>query len=445
VEVQQARFQETEAFLRLVRENFARQGVGNLEAVELGLREALLKDGQRLLEELLNQAQENLADNTSRPGEKCHPGRAKKGRTIFGPVQLRRRYFYNPFIHQGRAPLDEALGLVNGFSPALVRLSSRAATRQGYEGASQDLQALAGIEIEGRQIQRLVNAVAPQIALQLKEGQNPDTDSIPVMYVEVDGTGVPMVAPELAGRKGKQPDGSAKTREVKLGSIFTQTRCDEEGRPERDFASTTYVGGFESAEAFGLRVRAEARRRGVGRAQTVVFIGDGAPWIWELCRLNFPAAVEILDLYHALEHLHLLCQGLYASHEHWIGKMEFKWENQIKNDQVALVIATARHRLQQLGPAAESSLETQIAYFEHHQRRMLYKTYHQAGLFCGSGVVEAGCRTVIGQRLKNSGMFWTEAGGKSVLDLRCALQGNRWDECWDRLHQSDRLKIRAVA
>lgn len=428
-----------------MREGFVRQGVGNLEAVELGLREALLKDGRRLLEELLGQAEQSLADNASRWGEKCHPSREKEARTIFGPVQLCRRYFYDAVHHQGRAPLDDALGLIHGFSPALVRLCARAAARQGYEAASQDLLALAGIVIDGRQIQRLVNRVAPQLAVQLEAGQSAESNPVPVMYVEVDGTGVPMVASELAGRKGKQPDGTAKTREVKLGAVFTQTRCDEEGRPERDFASTTYVGGFETAEAFGLRVRAEARRRGIGRARQVVFIGDGAAWIWELCRLNFPGAIEILDLYHALEHLHQLCQCLYPGQKHWANKMESAWKDLLKNDRVADLIAGARRRLQQLDPAPESPLESQIAYFEHHQHRMAYKTYRQAGLFCGSGVVEAGCRAVIGQRLKNSGMFWTESGGKSVLDLRCALQGNRWDECWNRLHQSDRFKIRAAA
>ncbi len=431
--------------MRLVRQDFARQGVGNLEALELGLREALLKDGRRLLEELLGQADQGLDDNISHPGEKSHPGRGKQVRTIFGPIQLHRRYFYAQAHQKGRAPLDEALGLVNGFSPALVRLSARAATRQGYEAASQDLQALAAIQIEGRQIQRLVNGIAPQVAAQLAAGQSAQLEALPVLYAEVDGTGVPMVADELAGRKGKQPDGTAKTREVKLGAIFTQTRCDEKGRPERDFASTTYVGSFEPAEAFGLRVRAEARRRGLGRAQKVVFIGDGAAWIWELCRLNFPGAVEILDLYHALEHLHQLCEGLYADPKTRAKTMQGRWEVLLKNDQVAEVIAVARRRLLQLGPQAESSLASQIAYFEHHQHRMLYKTYRQAGLFCGSGVVEAGCRAVIGQRLKNSGMFWTETGGKSILDLRCALLGNRWDECWNRLHESDRLKIRAAA
>jgi hypothetical protein len=429
----------------LVREDFARQGVGNLEAVELGLRQALLKDGRLLLEQLLQQADLSVPNNTSRPGEKCHPRRAKPVQTIFGPVKLRRRYFYHAASRRGRAPLDRALGLINGFSPALVRLSARAAAREGYEAASQDLKALGDIEIEGRQIQRLVNLVAPQVAAQLQQGQTAPIDPLPVMYVEVDGTGVPMVADELAGRKGKQPDGTAKTREAKLGSIFTQTRCDEEGLPERDYASTSYVGSFEPAEAFGLCVRDEARRRGVGCAQKVVFIGDGASWIWELRRLNFPNAVEILDLYHALEHLHLLCEGLYGPQSRWARKMETTWTDMFKNDQVGQVIASARRRLQDLGTQASKSLAGQIAYFEHHQHRMLYKTYRQAGLFYGSGVVEAGCKAVIGQRLKNSGMFWTESGAKSVLDLRCALKSNRWDECWGRLHDSERLRIKAAA
>jgi hypothetical protein len=429
----------------LVRENFARQGVGNLEAVELGLREALFKDGRRLLQALLEKADSWLPDQASQPGEKCHPDRPKEVQTIFGPIQMRRRYFYAATRHTGRAPLDEALGLWHGFSPALVRLAARAGAREGYEAASQDLLELASIRIEGRQIQRLVNGVAPQVAAQLEAGPELNTAPVPILYIEADGTGVPMVADELAGRKGKQLDGTAKTREAKLGSVFNQTRCDEQGLPQRDYDSTTYTGSFESAETFGLRLLKEARRRGLGRAGRAVFIGDGAAWLWELRRTHFPQALEILDLYHALEHLHLLCESLYGPQSPRAERIEATWTDQLKNDEVAKVIAAARRRLQELGPAAKDSLETQIAYFEHHQHRMRYKTYRQAGLFYGSGVIEAGCRAVIGQRLKNSGMFWTETGAKSVLDLRCALQGNRWDECWDGLHDSHRLKIRAAA
>jgi len=381
----------------------------------------------------------------SRPGEKCHSGRRKPVQTIFGEIWLERRYFYHQASHTGRAPLDEALGLRNGFSPGLVRLAARAAAREGYEAASQDLLELAEIRLEGRQIQRLVHWVGPDIAAQLAQGQSSAQNSIPRMYIEVDGTGVPMVADELAGRKGKQPDGTAKTREVKLGAVFTQTRCDQEGKPERDYAATTYTGSFDSADAFGLRVREEARRRGLGHAQQAVFLGDGAAWVWELQRTNFPQAIPILDLYHALEHLHQLGGGLYGPRSPWAIRMEATWTDMLMNDQVAEVITAAKRRLEDLGPSAQKDLTTQIEYFERHQHRMRYKTYREAGLFYGSGVVEAGCKAVIGQRLKNSGMFWTQSGARNILELRCALKGNRWQECWDRLHDSKRLSLRIAA
>jgi hypothetical protein len=98
-----------------------------------------------------------------------------------------------------------------------------------------------------------------------------------------------------------------------------------------------------------------------------------------------------------------------------------------------------------LDPPAAEALEKQIAYFEHHQAKMRYKTYREQGLFYGSGVIEGGCKSVIGQRLKESGMFWTERGAISVLTLRVALKSHRWDECWDRLHDSHYLKLRAAA
>jgi len=416
-----------------------------MEAVELGLRQALFKDGRALLEKLYNQTDLSVPDNASRPGEKCHPARAKDIHTLFGTIAVGRDYFYQPETQAGRFPLDQALGLIHSFSPALVRLAARAAAQEGYESASQDLLAQAGVTLEGRQIQRLVNLVAPKVAAQLEQCSNTSPDPIPILYAEVDGTGVPMVAEELAGRLGKQEDGSAKTREVKLGAIFTQTKTDEEGRPVRDHASTTYVGSFESASDFGSRLRTEGLRRGLGRAVQVVFIGDGAAWIWELARVNFPFAILILDLYHALERLHELCAGLYGKDTPWAARMAQTWTAMLKNDQIGEVIGAARRRRQDLGPPLDDTLEKQIAYFAHHQDKMLYKTYRAQGLFYGSGVVEGGCKSVIGQRLKESGMFWTQAGATSVLNLRLALKSNRWDECWNRLHNSDYLKIKLAA
>jgi hypothetical protein len=416
-----------------------------LEAVELGLREALFKDARRVLEELYNQPGLQVADNASRPGEKCHPDRVKDIHTLFGTIQVRRNYFYQPRSQTGRFPLDQALGLVHSFSPALVRLSGRAAAQEGYESASQDMLALAGVTLDGRQIQRLVNLIAPAVATQLEQGTHPGSEPIPVLYAQVDGTGVPMVAEELQGRTGKQPDGSAKTREIKLGAIFTQTKTDEDGLPVRDPASTTYVGSFETALDFGSRIRAEGVRRGLGRALKVVFIGDGAAWIWELARINFPMAILILDLYHALERLHHLCEGLYGVDNPWAQRMAQTWTGMLKGDRVGEVIAAARRRLKDLELPPDNALEKQIAYFEHHHDKMLYQTYRDQGLFYGSGVIEGGCKSVIGQRLKESGMFWTQAGATSVLSLRLALKSNRWDECWNRLNNSQSLKIRIAA
>ncbi len=418
----------------------------NSEAIELGLREALLKDGRQLLQNLYAQMALAVPNNASQPGEKCHPDRPLAMHSIFGLVELRRDYFYRPATGQGRFPLDEALGLVESFSPALVRLGARAVAREGYQAASEDLVALAGIQIEGRQLHRLVQQVGPRVAAQLQEGPVGEREPIPVMYLEADATGVPMVAEELAGRPGKQPDGSAKTREIKLGCVFTQTKPDPDtGLPMRDFDSTTYMGSFETATDFGLRLRREALRRGLSRARQVVFLGDGAAWIWELARVNFPMAIEIVDFYHVAERLHELCAGLYSGPGHWAQRREEQWKPMLKEDRVAEVIAAARRRLQDLGRPADHSLDKQIAYFENHQSRMLYKTYRDQGLFYGSGVIEAGCKAVIGQRLKESGMFWTETGASQVLALRCALKGNRWEECWDRLHDSNYLKIRAAA
>lgn len=418
--------------------------MGNLEAVELGLREALLKDGRQLLQNLLEHCAAQQPDWTSQPGEKCHPDRSKKVDTLFGSIHIRRDYFYQAAQRKGRVPLDEALGLMDGSSPGLVRLASRAAARSGYAAASQDLDALAGIKIEGRQIQRIVQQSGPRIGSELRGGVCVLEPAIPIMYVQVDGTGVPMVPEELVGRKGKQPDGSAKTREVKLGCVFTQTTTDAEGHPLRDHNSTTYVGSFESAEPFGLLIRQEARRRGMGSARVVVFVGDGAAWVWELARLNFPHAVCILDFYHALEHLNALCKTLYAE-EKWARRMLELWSHQMEEDGIAEVVASARRRLRQLDPTLQETVEKQIAYFETNQERMRYKTYRQQAYFYGSGVVEAGCKTVVGQRLKQSGMLWGRPGAQSVLDLRCALLGNRWNECWNRIHQSDYLQIRAAA
>ena len=337
------------------------------------MREALLRDGRQLLETLLQSFSGSVPTSEAQKGEKCHADRPHQVDTIFGTLHLRRDYFYRADTRHGRVPLDEALGLIDGSSPGLVRLASRAAAREGYEAASEDLKELAAICLDGRQIHRLVGHSGPKVAAQLTQNpanSKPGTDPIPIMYVEVDGTGISMVAEELHGRKGKQPDGSAKTREVKLGCVFTQTRTDEEGQPMRDYHSTTYVAGFETAPEFGGRIRDEARRRELGRAKQVVVIGDGAAWIWELARVNFPLAICILDFFHMMEYFTELCQLLYGKDTDLARQTKTTMKKQMESDQVETVIATMRQRVEELGelPAATlESIQQKIGYLDNNK------------------------------------------------------------------------------
>jgi hypothetical protein len=251
------------------------------------------------------------------------------------------------------------------------------------------------------------------------------------MYVSGDGTGVPMRKGELEGRKGKQADGSSKTREAKLGCVFLQTEVDEKGHPVRKEDSTSYVASFEPAAEFGLLLRQEAQRRGMAQATKVIFIGDGAAWVWELARVNFPGAVLILDFYHALLHVHGLVEAL-CGKETPEGKRRIKlWKRGLLKGKAPRIVEEARAQLER--SLDKEKAEKEIAYLENNLARMTYGDFRKAGYFIGSGVVEAGCKTVIGQRMKRSGMFWSEEGGQGMLDLRCAFLSNRLDHfCQDR-------------
>lgn len=438
---------ETQVFLNLARQQWLTLGVKNLEAVEIGLRAALLKDGRRLLEQLLNSPEFLVPQDQGQDGEKCHPHRTREVKTVFGPVSIRRNYYYDPESQAGRTPLDTALGLVEGYSPGLVRLACRAGARDSFEQGQEDLRSYGSIDLPARQIHRLVNRVGPAMRKQLERPRPPveSATSIPTLYVSVDGTGVPMVAEELEGRSGKQADGSAKTREVKLGCVFTQTCQASDQLPLRDPQSTTFVAGFEIATDFGTKVRQEALSRGMARAKTVVYLGDGAHWIWELARVNFPFAIMILDLFHALEHLQTLTDLLHGEKTPASKALWEQWRLELLGDQVVAVIQKARQQAASLPESQQKLALSEIGYMENNQTRMLYGTYRRQGLFYGSGVVEAGCKTVIGKRLKQSGMFWTVQGAENVLIMRCAVYNRRFDAYWNAHHQTDYLEMETAA
>jgi hypothetical protein len=316
------------------------------------------------------------------------------------------------------------------YTPALARLLClEGADEMGYEKAQQHLAETGGIDVCARQIQRVVQRVGGAAQAWQERQAQPGGSSVPILYVSADATGVPMRKEELEGRAGKQPDGSAKTRMAYLGCVFTQHRRDEKGHPVRDYESTTYVSGLVPIDEFGPCLRQEAIRRGLALALQVVLLIDGAAGLENMGRLCFPTAIQIVDFYHALEHAGRVLEALLGSKEHAdYQKRLRRWAKQLLKDRVGQLIVQTRQEC--LGKSRAGAVEKELGYFVNNIPRMQYGTFRRQGFFIGSGVVEAGCKTVIGARCKQSGMFWGEPGAENILALRCIHSSRRLDQFW---------------
>ncbi len=441
----------------------------DLEAWETALRVAVLEAGAKALGRLL----EGIGCGQRSEPVICECGEAMVSRglkakpilSILGAMDYRRSMFQCPTCHAVRYPGDEALDICSTtHSPGVRWMMARAGSRSTFREGREDLRVYAGIKVSAKDLERVAEATGEGVegwAAKEREiliKQTPPADrtvEIPIMYVSYDGTGVPMIPTAVQGRKGKQPDGSACTREVKLGCVFTQSTTDQDGFPIRDPASTTFVGAIETSEVFGWHIYAEAVRRGLFNARQVVVLGDGSLWIRNLAELHFPNAIQIIDLYHAREHLSDLCKILGPSAETTVIQRRERWWKLLDAGDVETILSEARDNLPQESEAqgnlpqeseardnlppkpdarertAREKAESETTYFENNCDRMRYAKYRALGLFVGSGVIEAGCKTVIGHRLKQSGMEWSVRGANSIISLRCTVYSGRFESYWE--------------
>lgn len=417
----------------------------DLEAWETALRVGVLSAGARVLEQLLEGMGSGQQKALGCPCGVRMESRGVRSRelvTVLGRIRYSRSRFQCPDCKKTRYPGDEALDIVGtGSSPGVRRMMARAGCRSTFKEGSEDLRVYAGLQVTAKAVERAAEGIGEDSeAWCRREGeeilQGPGQDrpgvgkSIPVLYISTDGTGVPMTRRELEGRPGKQPDGSARTREVKLGCVFTQTYRDEKGFPLRDPDSTTFVGAIERADAFGWRLYSEALRRGLLEAQQVVVLGDGAGWIRNLAELHFPEAIQIVDLYHAREHLSDLCKLLFAPDQKQVVRHRLRWWTSLDEGKVEKILQQVRQKLPE-DPHLRKRAETEMGYLEKNKQRMRYGDFRRQGLFVGSGVVEAGCKTIIGQRLKQSGMEWSLRGANAILALRCICYSGRFEDYWE--------------
>ena len=366
--------------------------------------------------------------------------RSKSVLTVVGPVQVSRPYYLCLHCHQGQFPADVELDIEHTeFSPGVRRMQALVGQDAPFDHGREQIKVLAGLEVTTKSVERSAEAIGEDIAQ--RESEQIDTaiqldlpvvlsKPIPVLYVEMDGTGVPVVKKETAGRQGKTDGQPAHTREVKLGCVFTQATCDKKGFPIRDQDSTTYTGAIETAEEFGKRIYLEAHQRGWEGAAKKVVLADGAEWIWNLADLHFPGAIQIVDLYHARQHLWELARKLYPNDAVKQKAWMKKYQRLLDKGKIEKLVLTLR-AINSTNSEVIEKLRIETNYLERNAERMRYPKFRRQHLFVGSGVIEAGCKTVIGSRLKQSGMFWTVRGANAIIALRCCHLNGQFEDYWE--------------
>ena len=436
---------EVNRFLGRVFTQRRKDGRTDLEAVESALRAALHQSGAAALSELL-QFEAPALDQRQLPCGCGHHAqyqeiRSKPILTIVGPARASRPYFLCSRCHVGQFPVDIELDIENTeFSPGVRRMLALVGQQAPFDHGREQMKVLAGLEVTTKSVERIAEAIGADIAqreqteihkaLQLDLPAIPG-EPIPILYVQMDGTGVPVVKKETLGRQGKTEGQPAHTREAKLGCVFTQATWDKEGYAMRDPDSTTYTGAIETAVEFGKRIYREAWKRGWCRARKKVVIGDGAEWIWTLVAEHFPDAIQIVDLYHARQHLWEVARQLYPHEE---GKqkawMKVHQKRLLDKGKIEKLVGALRS-IRTSNPQMAEKIRNEADYFQTNAERMRYPKFRRQHFFVGSGVIEAGCRTVIGSRLKQSGMFWTVRGANAILVLRCSHLNGLFEDYWE--------------
>lgn len=413
----------------------------DFEAIEMATRSAALRLAARAVEARLNA---DLSDHAG-PALPCACGeearyagrRLRTVRTVLGEIRLERAYYHCAHCEAGYCPRDRALGIVGGaLSPALLRMAGTVGSMVSFAEGSALLRELAGVEVPEKEVERNAEKLGEGAARFERQSVEDEGREVPgTLYLGMDGTGLPMRKEELAGRAGKQADGTSRTREAKLCVVWSAEGRDDEGHPERDEGSVTYTAAIESVETkdtatelapFAQRVEREAARRGFNRARRQVVMGDGALWIWNLCAELFPSAIQIVDRYHAKEHMSDVGKAIFGATSDlakaWTRQ---RWE-ELDRGEIDLILAA-------LGAHAATNDEARkcVGYVVTNRRRMDYPHFEKLGLSTGSGVVEAGCKTAACVRLKRAGMHWCVRGANAILALRCTRLSGRWEDFWE--------------
>ena len=415
------------ALIDAAAESVERNGIACTSRLEQTLFDEMNGLCRDLMAELLSAGAATARDYEPGESGRNAGNRPKRIVTLFGELPpIRRTYWYDEDGRRGHYPFDDRLGLVGRYTPAACADMIRSAVDRPFADAARDFSAKHAFRVSADTVREIVGLHYDAVRDFPKDESRAKEDvggAAPLVCVMADGTGIPMRKECLKGAKGR--DGRAKTREVKAGAIFVASKT-KDNEPHRDLDTTTYVATTHRTEKFGKLVRAEFDRRFGQVPETTLYITDGSKWLQTVWRNHFPFATPILDVYHALEHLKpmMLGLGIREGSKEWKYRHHY-WSECIKAGKARNVLDYIRRNMKaRLGKDAMR----EYRYYRGNAGRMKYDEYRANGWFIGSGVIESGCKTVIGQRFKQSGMFWSLKGAKALLPLRTLHKSNRLEE-----------------
>lgn len=251
----------------------------------------------------------------------------------------------------------------------------------------------------------------------------------------VESAGPPLKKPDhlcisLDGAKVNTTEGWREVKVVSVSDVEELSEAAADGT-RVTLANHSYRAGFWEAKDFGEEQWAEAQSRGVERAKRVTSVDDGAPWIWGLILMCYPAALQVVDWWHVVERLWkvanlVLGQGTEAAGVWMEARKDELWEGRV------LAVIAALGKLEPRGEDAKEEVRLLAEYLRTHAGRMRYREFRESGAPVGSGTVESACKNVVGSRMKRGGMRWKVERAEGVLALRCALLSGRWKEAWDK-------------
>lgn len=416
-------------------------GVGepkSLSEMERQIREMLLKLGQFLLGAWLAMLDEAYPEETigCRCGGEASYQFKREGKlkTIVGDVGYKRAYYLCGACRSGVYPLDQKLGLRPGqMSAEVENLSGMTGAQLPFGQGSELFEALTLISLSDHSVAKATQAIGSEVQVQEKDWVAQSRDYSWLQDQDRLGEGPKRLYGSLDAAKvhirGEKED---PWRDLKVGAWFTTTAKPPK-KPEEDWKieaeNITYYCDILEASKFGSLLWATGCQRQAQLAQELIFLGDGAEWIWNLVQEHYPEAVQIVDWFHATEYIAPVANAAYPDQE-----QRQAWIDQVRTDlwegNLAAVIAAFNRYTdhQQAGEAARKA----ATYFTNNQHRMDYPTYRAKGYQIGSGTIESGCKQIVSQRLKVAGAIWDLDNAIKTAKARAALLSGQWDAITSR-------------